>query len=50
MTKNEVIHIRLSPEVKAELQAVADKDDRTVSNYVLRLIQKDLEQQRKKEG
>lgn len=50
MTKNEVIHIRLSPEVKAELQAVADKDDRTISNYVLRLIQKDLEQQRKKEG
>lgn len=50
MAKNEVIHIRLSPEVKAELQAVADKDDRTVSNYVLRLIQKDLEQQRKKEG
>lgn len=38
MTKTERLQIRISPELKAELQRMAEADGRTVSNYVEQLI------------
>ena len=38
MNKTERLQIRISPELKAELQKMADADGRTVSNYIEQLI------------
>lgn len=38
MSKTERLNIRISPELKEKLQALADAENRTVSNYVERLI------------
>lgn len=46
MPKTERIDIRISPELKQQLQQAADRENRTVSNYIVNLIQKDLEQKR----
>ena len=42
MPKTERIDIRISPELKAKLQQAAEAENRTVSNYIVNLIQKDL--------
>lgn len=47
--KTERLQIRITPELKEKLHAVAEADGRTISNYVEMLIKKDLEA-RKKEG
>lgn len=44
--KTERIDIRISPELKAKLQQAADEENRTVSNYIINLIQKDLKERR----
>lgn len=46
MPKTERIDIRISPELKAKLQQAADEESRTVSNYIINLIQKDLKERR----
>lgn len=46
MPKTERIDIRISPELKAKLQQAADEENRTVSNYIINLIQKDLKERR----
>lgn len=46
MPKTERIDIRISPELKQQLQQAADRENRTVSNYIVNLIQKDLEQKK----
>lgn len=38
MSKTDRLNIRISPELKEKLQALADAENRTVSNYVERLI------------
>lgn len=38
MTKTERLNIRISPELKEQLQALADAENRTLSNYVEQLI------------
>lgn len=38
MTKEDVIQIRVEPQVKAKLQAMADKDNRKLSDFVRLLI------------
>lgn len=38
MTKSDRIYIRLTPELKQQLQAAAEREHRTVSNYVEHLI------------
>ena len=43
MAKTERLQIRISPELKAQLQALADAENRTISNYIENLIRKDLE-------
>ena len=45
MAKTERLQIRISPELKAQLQKLADEDGRTVSNYIEQLIKKAVENQ-----
>ena len=42
-TKSERLQIRITPELKAELQRLAEADGRTVSNYVEQLIKSAVE-------
>jgi predicted DNA-binding protein len=43
MCKTERLQIRITPELKAQLQALADADGRTVSNYIEQLIKQAIE-------
>ena len=47
MIKTERLQIRISPELKAQLQQLADADGRTISNYVEKLIKDAIEKQSK---
>lgn len=38
MSKTERLQIRISPELKQQLQRLADAEGRTVSNYIEQLI------------
>lgn len=38
MSKTEYLHIRISPEMKAKLQALAEAENRSISNYIEMLI------------
>ena len=38
MIKTERLNIRISPELKGQLQALADAENRTLSNYIEQLI------------
>lgn len=49
MAKTERIDIRISPELKEKLQAAADAENRSVSNYIVNLIQKDLSTNKRNE-
>lgn len=40
----ERIHIKVQPSLKELAQARADQDGRSLSNYILNLIKKDLEE------
>lgn len=40
--KSEVIRLRVSPDLKAQIQAAAEAENRTVSNYVENLIKEAL--------
>lgn len=42
MTKTDRIQIRISPELKAKLQALAEAENRTISNYIENLILREL--------
>ena len=42
MTKTDRIQIRISPELKEQLQKLADAENRTVSNYIENLIIREL--------
>lgn len=41
-TKSERLYIRLTPELKAQLQDAADAENRTISNYIEHLIKQAL--------
>lgn len=45
MTKTERLQIRITPELKAQLQRLASEDGRTISNYIEQLIKKAIENQ-----
>lgn len=47
MNKTERLQIRISPELKEQLQALADAESRTVSNYIEKLIKDEIEKTRK---
>lgn len=42
MTKTERLQIRITPELKAKLQRLAEAENRTVSNYIEYLIRQAL--------
>lgn len=42
MTKTDRLVIRITPELKARLQAAAEADGRSVSNYIETLIRAEL--------
>ena len=46
MARTERIYIRLSEEEKAKLQALADKDHRTISDYVRLMILENLKEEK----
>ena len=46
--KREMIGIRLTPEMKEKLQKVADKEMRSLSNLVLKILTEYLAEQEKK--
>lgn len=41
--KTERLQIRISPELKAQLQALAEADGRTISNYIELLIKREIQ-------
>ena len=43
MAKTERLQIRISPELKQQLQRLAEAEGRTVSNYVEQLIKRELD-------
>lgn len=43
MAKTERLQIRITPELKDKLQRLADAENRTVSNYIEALIQRELD-------
>ena len=43
MTKTDRIYIRVTPEVKEELQALATAENRSLTNYIENLIKKEIE-------
>ena len=46
MTKTDRIVIRITPELKTQLQQAAEADGRTVSNYIEQLIKAALDQKK----
>ena len=44
---NSRIGLVVNKTIKSELQYLADKDDRTLSNYIVRILTDHVEQQRK---
>ena len=40
--KTEVVHIRISHELKEKVKELADKENRTISNYVENIISKEV--------
>lgn len=47
MTKTDRVQIRITPELKAKLQTLADSENRTISNYIENLIIREIS---KREG
>lgn len=45
MAKTERLYIRLTPELKKKIQAAAEAEGRSISNYVERLITQALKQE-----
>ena len=42
MNKSEVIRLRVTPELKKQIQLLAESENRTVSNYIECLIKEDV--------
>lgn len=43
--KTDTLHIRITPELKQQLQQAAQRENRTVSNYIELLIRRELQKQ-----
>lgn len=46
MTKTERVQLRLSPETKDALRAVAEAEGRSITNYIEWLIRQDLDRRK----
>jgi uncharacterized protein (DUF1778 family) len=40
--KTDMLKVRITPDLKAKIQAAADADNRTVSGYIVNLIMRDI--------
>lgn len=47
MAKTERLYIRISPELKEKLQELAEKEHRTLSNYIESILIKEIEKENK---
>ena len=45
--KTDMLKVRITPELKAKIQAAADTDNRTVSGYIINLIMRDIDKKSK---
>lgn len=45
--KTDVVHLRITPELKEQLRAAAEADNRTISGYIETLILRDLSAKQK---
>lgn len=43
--KTDTLHIRITPELKQQLQQAAQRENRTVSNFIELLIRRELQKQ-----
>lgn len=47
MAKTERLYIRISPELKEKLQELAEKEHRTLSNYIESVLIKEVEKEKR---
>ena len=47
MSKSKIINIRISPELKKAAKKIAEEDGRSLSNWVTRLIEKEIKKARR---
>ena len=40
--KTDMLRVRITPDLKAKIQAAADAENRTVSGYIVNLIMRDI--------
>ena len=45
--KTDMLKVRITPDLKAKIQAAADADNRTVSGYIVNLIMRDTAKKQK---
>lgn len=45
--KTDMLKVRITPDLKAKIQAAADAENRTVSGYVINLIMLDIAKKQK---
>ncbi len=47
MSKSKIINIRISPELKKAARKIAEEDGRSLSNWITRLIEKEIRKAKK---
>ena len=50
MAKEKIINIRVEAELKKQARKLAENDGRSLSNWILRLIQDEIKKSREKSG
>ena len=45
--KTDMLKVRITPDLKAKIQAAADADNRTVSGYIVNLIMREIDKKSK---
>lgn len=45
--KTDMLKVRITPDLKAKIQAAADAENRTVSGYIVNLIMRDIAKKHK---
>ena len=45
--KTDMLKVRITPDLKAKIQAAADAENRTVSGYIINLIMRDIDKKQK---
>jgi len=48
MSKTKILNLRIDPELKKAAKKLADKEDRSLSNWVTQLIRRELERSGRK--